>query len=74
MEQVVDLELRLGEGDFPTTKLIFQLDELILEFDSSLSLVVKISLESILRLSELLSLIFQHELKLSESTMFFWAI
>lgn len=69
MEEVVDLELRLREGDFFAAELVLQLDQFVLELDASLALVVQIGLEAILGLPELLALVFEHEFYLAEPSV-----
>ena len=69
MEHVIDLELSLGERDFSSTEFILEFDQLVLKLDPPLALVVEVGLEAILGLSELLPLVFQHELNLSQSAV-----
>ena len=45
VDQIVELELKLGKLDFLSTELVLEFDEFILEFDAGLSLVIKIVFE-----------------------------
>lgn len=69
MEKVVDLELGFRKSDFFATELILQLDQFVLKLDASFALVVQISLEAILGLPELLSLVLEHVLYLAEPSV-----
>lgn len=74
MEQVVDLEFSFGEGDFLSTEFVLEFDQLVFELYPSFSLVVEVCLQLVFGLSELMPLVFEHELDLSESSMIFDAI
>lgn len=71
MEQVVDFEFCFGEGNFFPTEFILELYQLVFEFYPSFSLVVKVCFKFFFGLSELMALVFEHELDLSESSMIF---
>jgi hypothetical protein len=74
MEEVIDLELRFRKGDFFATELILQLDQFVLKLDAPFTLVVQISLEAILGLPKLLSLILEHELHLAKPSVIVVAV
>lgn len=58
VEEVVDFELELRDGDLFSAEFVFQLDEFVLELDSHLPLVIQIVFIFVFGLFELLSLIF----------------
>lgn len=66
MKQVIYLELQFRDSDFLSAKLIFEFDKFVLEFDSHFSFIVQIVLILLFGLFKLFSLIFKHELNLTE--------
>lgn len=64
VEEVVDLELGLGQRHLSSTELILELDQFVLKLDPAFALVIKVGLEAVLGLPELLALVFEHELEL----------
>lgn len=74
MEEVVDLELCLREGDLLPAELVLELDELVLKLDPAFAFVVEVGLEAVLGLPELLALVLQHELHFAESCVLLGAV
>jgi hypothetical protein len=70
MQQIVDFELQFRGGDVLATKLVLQLYQFVLKLNPHLPLVVQLMLILLLCLSELLTLVFQHELDLSHVVIF----
>ena len=66
MKQVIYLELQFRDSNFFSAKLIFEFDKFVLEFDSHFSFIVQIVLILLFGLFKLFSLIFKHELNLTE--------
>ena len=61
VEEIVNFEFELTDGNVFSTELIFEFDEFVFEFDSHFSLIVEIILILFLGLLELFSLVFEHE-------------
>jgi hypothetical protein len=70
VKKIVDLELKLTDGNIFTTELILEFDEFIFEFDSHLTLIIKIIFILFFGLLELFSLILKHELNLVVALVF----
>jgi hypothetical protein len=70
VKKIVDLELKLTDGDIFPTELILEFDEFIFEFDSHLTLIIKIIFILFFGLLELFSLILKHELNLVVALVF----
>lgn len=66
VKQIIDLELKLWDLYLFSAELIFELNEFVLEFDSHFSFIVQIVLILLFGLFKLFSLIFKHELNLTE--------
>lgn len=66
VEEVVDLELQFRGGDILATELVLQLYQLVLELNAHFALVVQLMLVLLLGLPELLALVLEHELDLTE--------
>ena len=64
-----DFELSFRQQDLFSTKLFFQFDQFVLEFNSSLPFVIQIHLQLLPCLSEFVSFVLQHEFDLSKSAM-----
>lgn len=66
MKQVIDFKLQFRDVDLFSAELIFEFDKFILEFDSHFSLIIQVILILLFGLFEFFSLIFKHELNLTE--------
>lgn len=74
VEKVVDFELEFGNDYFLATELVLQFDKFIFELDSNFPFVIEIVLILFPGLPELLALVFQHELDLTEILFIYIAI
>lgn len=70
MQEIVDLELQFRDSYIFATELVLQFDQLIFEFNPKLAFIVQIVLILLLCFFELLSLVLEHELDLSEMMVF----
>ena len=74
VKKIVDLKLKLTDGNIFTTELILEFDEFIFEFDSHFTLIVKIILILFLGLFEFFSFVFKHKLNFIVALIFIGVI
>jgi hypothetical protein len=69
VEEVVDLELSLRQGNLLATELILELDQFVFELYPALAFVVEVKLQFFFGFSKLVPFVFEHELHLAEAAV-----